>query len=228
MPHSDGDKEMFRYSWKPFRGLQRDDREIKERRDLAVVDIVDMVEGDHVARPPRKSQFRHSFSQTDPDEFIIDIDFRVRNIYQTSIRIHSPHIQAVLRALIQYYPGSDMQDREISFTHTFKELFHYWKELHQILRYGQDTGEDGVVISNPDTGSEVRIPCGAPTCEHLETLLSAPPVLDVWEKMVKPELDLYQRGRASYDFLWLLLKPGEIVFTQTVGNGKKMAGFVVM
>ncbi|KAH7157947.1 hypothetical protein B0J13DRAFT_543154 [Dactylonectria estremocensis] len=224
----DGGKETFRYSWEPFKGLQRDDREMQERRDLAVLDIDDMVEGDHLANPPRKSQLRHSFSNEDPADFNINIDFRVRTTHPTGIRIHSPHIQNVLRALIRYYPGFNVQDSEIYFTYPFKELFHYWDDLQHVLRHGRDKGASEVIVRNPDTGSEVSIACCLTTCEHLETLLTAPPVQDAWDKIVKPELDLYHTGRASYDFLWLLFKPGEIVFSQTRGNGKKLAGFVVM
>ncbi|KXX75206.1 hypothetical protein MMYC01_207129 [Madurella mycetomatis] len=187
-----------------------------------------MVEGDHMTESPRKSQLRHSFSQDDPAEFNIGVDFHVRRILPTGLRIHSPHIQAVLRALIRYYPGFDVQDIEISFIYPFKELFHYWEDLQYILRQGRDGGEDEVVMCNPDTGSKVRIFCGGPTYEHLETLLTAQPVRDAWEKLVQPELELYESGHASYDFLWLLFKPGDIVFAETRGIGKKLAGFVVM
>jgi hypothetical protein len=129
-----------------------------------------------------------------------------------------------LRALIRYYPGFDVQESEISFIHPFKELFHYWDDLQWIMR-GRQMEATEVIIKNPDTGSEVPITCSPLTYEHLETLLTAPPVKDAYGKIVKPELDLYLEGRASYDFLWLLFKPGEIVFTRIRG---KLAGFVVM
>ncbi|KAK3934150.1 hypothetical protein QBC46DRAFT_428932 [Diplogelasinospora grovesii] len=186
------------------------------------------LDGDHLVDPPRKSQLRHSFSQNDPADFNIDIDSRVRKIHPIGIRIHSPHVQAVLRALIRYYPGFDVQDSEISFIHPFKELFHYWKDLQDILRSGRDEEESKVVIRNSDTGSEVRIACDSPTYEHLETLLTAPPVQDAWDTIVQPELDQYGAGCASYDCLWLLFKPGEMVFARTRNTGKKLAGFVVM
>ncbi|OTA96207.1 hypothetical protein M434DRAFT_141672 [Hypoxylon sp. CO27-5] len=220
----DGEKQTFRYSWNPFKGLQRDDREIQERRDLAVLDIVDMVEGDHLTEPPRKSQFRHSFWQDDPAEFNLEVDFRVRRIHPTGLRIHSLYVQSVLRALIRYYPGFDVQEREISFIYPFKELFHYWNDLQRIIGEGKN-GNAEVIIKNPDTGSDVIIKCDDLTCEHLLILTNAPPVKDAFEKVVKPELQLYDEGLASYDFLWLLFKPGEIVFTQIRG---KIAGFVVM
>ncbi|KAI1408648.1 hypothetical protein F5Y13DRAFT_182548 [Hypoxylon sp. FL1857] len=220
----DGEKQTFRYSWNPFKGLQRDDREIQERRDLAVLDVVDMVEGDHLANPPRKSQFRHSFLQDDPADFNLEVDFRVRRIHPTGLRIHSPYVQSVLRALIRYYPGFDVQEREISFIHPFKELFHYWDDLQQIIDEARN-GNTEVIIKDSDTGSDVTVECGPFTCEHLLILTNAPLVKDAFEKVVKPELQLYHDGLASYDFLWLLFKPGEIVFTQIRG---KLAGFVVM
>ncbi|KAI1504847.1 hypothetical protein F5X99DRAFT_370075 [Biscogniauxia marginata] len=220
----DNGKETFRYSWKPFNGLQIDEREIQERRDLAVLDIVDMVEGNHLADPPRKSQFRHNFEQDDSADFNINIDFRVRKIYSTGLRIHSPHIQSILRALIRYYPGFNAQGEEIIFIHPFKELFHYWDDLQQIMSGRQEEVRD-VMIRNPDTGSEVTIKCSRLTYEHLGILLSAAPVQHAYNSMIEPELNLYHEGQASYDFLWLLFKPGEIVFTQVRG---KLAGFVVM
>ncbi|KAI8674623.1 AAA domain-containing protein [Fusarium keratoplasticum] len=224
----EGGKKTFRYSWLPFKGLQQDDRERCERRDLAILDIDAWVEGEHLKNPPRKSQRRKTFSVEDPEEFSLDVDFRARTIYPTRIRVHSPYIQNVLRALIRYYPGYNIQDHEMTFVHPFKELFHYWDDLHYLLGHRDATGQSEAAVHNSDTGSQVRVSCDETTCKHLQTLLTAPPVQEAWDNIVKPELDLYSSGRASYDFLWLLFKPGDIVFLRSQGSDEKLAGFVVM
>ncbi|KAJ3467742.1 hypothetical protein MRS44_005306 [Fusarium solani] len=207
--------------------LQRNDRQTRERRDLAVLDVMNLIEGSHSATPPRKSQFRHSFLTDDPHEFIINVDFRASTIHPTSIRVHSPHIQSVLRTLIQYYPGFNAQGSEIILVHPFRQLFHYWDDLKHILVQGCGHGEKQATVLNLDTGSKTNLSCDETTCRHLTTLLAAPPVQDVWDSIVRPELRLYGSGRASYDFLWLLFKPGDIVFLQASGNVNKLAGFVV-
>ncbi|KAM0418755.1 hypothetical protein ACHAPT_012353 [Fusarium lateritium] len=176
----------------------------------------------------RKSQFRHSFSTDDPAEFIVGVDFRASKIHATTIRVHSPEIQSVLRQLIRYYPGFNVQESEILFVHPFKVLFHYWDDLQNVLDQASKDGNEKVTIKNVDMGSEVSFNCNETMARHLKTLLTAPPVQDVWKTMVKPELDLYSSGRASYDFLWLLFKPGDIVFLRLWGKREELAGFVIM
>ncbi|KAI1388101.1 uncharacterized protein F4822DRAFT_302239 [Hypoxylon trugodes] len=212
------------YSWNRFKGLEQDDHELQERRNLAVLDIIDTVDGDHITNPPRKNQLRDNFLQDDPNEFILDVDFRVRKIYRTCLRIHSPHVQYVLRTLIRYYPGFNVQENEIFCIYPFAEIFHYWSDLQRVK--GDLLGGCGEVnVRNPDIGSEVIIKNSPLLCEHLCTLLDAPPIQNVYGNIVGPELNLHSKDLATYDLLWLLFKPGEIVFMRIMN---KLSGFVVM
>ena len=96
----------------------------------------------------------------------------------------------MLRAPIRYYPGYNIQDHEMTFVHPFKELFHYWDDLHYLLGHRDATGQSEAAVHNSDTGSQVRVSCDETTCKHLQTLLTAPPVQEAWDNIVKPELDL--------------------------------------
>ncbi|UPK96024.1 hypothetical protein LCI18_006959 [Fusarium solani-melongenae] len=221
---SERDKMTFRYSWKPFDGLEQDDREKQDRRNLAVLDVIDRIDGDHLSKPPRKSQLRQSFLTDDPFEFKVNVDFRVRNKHHTTIRIHSPHVRKMLQALIRYYPGFNVQERELYLTHPFPQLFHYWDDLQFVLRQGPNGDQE----INSDTGPTDGIIYSEMTCKHLQTVLTATPVQRAWDKIVRPELNLYDSGSAAYDFLWLLFKPGDIVFLGTPGDSKNLSGFVVM
>lgn len=116
----------------------------------------------------------------------------------------------------------------MTFVYPFKELFHYWDELHYLLGHRYDASQSEVAVHNSKMGSHVRVSCDEATSKHLQTLLTAPPVQEAWENIVKPELELCNSGRASYDFLWLLFKPGDIVFLRSRGSDKQLAGFVVM
>ncbi|KPM37615.1 hypothetical protein AK830_g8977 [Neonectria ditissima] len=220
----EGTSRIFRYSWTPFKGVNRDDDAIQARRELSVLDVSDTVWGESIGKQPQ-SQLRSNFEeQEDQGSFDIEKVFKVQSYDHTGIRIHSPCIQSVLRSLILYYPGFDAQSDEMMLASPFRQLFHYWDDL-QFISSGEQQQKTQATNKNPDTGTEVSIPCTSETYQHLNILLGAPPLERVHRKLILPELKLHSEGKASYNMLWLLFKPGGIVFTKIRG---KLAGFVVM
>ncbi|RSL85403.1 hypothetical protein CEP51_003379 [Fusarium floridanum] len=139
------------------------------------------------------------------------------------VRIHSTCLISVLRSLILYYPSLDLQKQEITISYPFKPFFYYWDDLQKILN-GERTHETTATINMPDTGTKISIPCTTETYKHLNILLQAPPIQEVYRERVVPEIELHSRGLATFAQLWLLFKPGEIVFSRVRGE---LAGFVV-
>jgi hypothetical protein len=218
-------KETFRYSWNPFEGLARDQTEDKARQERAVIDVIDRISG--FALKERKSQHRHNFGtleDTDPTPYIVGVDFFSRTKPTTYIRILSPHLLDVIRSLVLYYPKYELQSKEHLIEYPFRIIFHYWDELKQISE-AFCKGEASITIKNPETGSEVTIICNKNTYDHLDVLYDCPPIRKVLLDVVTPERLLYKsKGLATYNNLWLLFRPGDIVFTRV---RSKLAGFVV-
>lgn len=216
--------EVVRYSWTPFKGLKADDNEIRARRELAVLDIVNMVDGEYIARSPPRTQLRHDFEEKAEEPFNLEQDFQIQMAYRAGIRIHSPCLQSILKSLVLYYPGFDVQKNEIWLEEPFWQLFHYWDDLQAIIS-GDQEQKTQATIRNPDTGTDIAILCTPETYEHLNILLGVPLVEKVYRTLILPERKLHSERKATYNMLWLLFKPGGIVFTQI---RDKLAGFVVM
>ncbi|KAF8859027.1 P-loop containing nucleoside triphosphate hydrolase protein [Acephala macrosclerotiorum] len=169
-------KQVTRYSWKPFEGLQNGDDEDKARRELAVMDVMDQIKGQPLCS--RNNQLRHNFGteeDKDPDPFVVGVDYLSRTTYFTMVRIHSPHILSVLGKLILYYPGVDLQDKEMRIAYPYEVLFRYWDDFQKIVT-AFDQKEESITITNAETGSEIVITCDQVTYDHLKVLLSSGPV----------------------------------------------------
>jgi len=223
-------EELLRYSTTPFEGFI--ENEGPERTEQAPMDVMLYVHGKKLK--DRKSQHRSTFGTSrdpDPDPFVIGEDFFARIIDPTYIRILSPQIQKVLRTVVQYYPGHDLRGRELLFKEPYRVLVHYHDDLHTVIRgYKMTTYDDAdqtcfIQLRNEEEASPIIVECDKVTYDHLQILLNSPTFKQLYEEDIKPELWIYENGLASYDNLWLLFKPGEIVFARV---RKSLAGFVVL
>jgi hypothetical protein len=223
--HENPPKAIFRYAWKPFEGLNVGEHaEDKDREELAVVDFVRDLEG--WALKKRSTQQRQTFGTAedkDPDEFIIGVDFLSRVYHHLMVRIFSRHLRQLLSSTVLYYPGLHLEVKEVEITEPFPVIFHYWDDFQHIAETYR-SGSRLVKIKNQETGSDIELACDEVTFEHLEVLLGAPPIVQIYTTTVAPERELHSKGLATYNNLWLLFRPGDTVFAR---EGDKLAGYII-
>jgi len=152
---------------------------------------------------------------------VVGEDFFARIIEPTYIRILSPHIQNVLRKLVLYYPGHDLQGKELLFKEPYRVLVHYHEELEEVAEAHNNENKSG----DESDGSATTMACDEITHNHLNILLNSPTYKNHYESIIEPELQHYENGVASYDMLWLLFKPGDTVFARVRND---LAGFIVL
>jgi len=115
-------------------------------------------------------------------------------------RIHSAKLINVLRAVVDYYPGQELLGDVIEFTEPFVFLVHHWDKIEQYK-----------TNHPPQHSAEYQRECN----EHIDILLSE------LDKHVGPEIRLekkrHSQGVATYEYLWVLFKPGEKLFARTQG-----------
>jgi hypothetical protein len=112
-------------------------------------------------------------------------------------RIHSAKLINALRAVVDYYPGQDLLGDVVEFNEPFCFLVHHWDKLEQYK-------------SNhpPQHTAEYQKECN----EHIDLLLN---LLDKQiGKEVKKEKKRHSQGVATFEYLWVLFKPGEKLFRQ--------------
>ncbi|KAH6693385.1 P-loop containing nucleoside triphosphate hydrolase protein [Leptodontidium sp. MPI-SDFR-AT-0119] len=216
-------EELLRYSTTPFEGFIESHG--NTRTEHAPMDVMLYIQGNKLK--DRKSQHRSTFGTNrdpDPEPFVVGEDFFARVIEPTYIRILSPHIQNVLRKLVLYYPGHDLQGRELLFKEPYRVLVHYHDDLQRVAEAYNNEDKTAVLGDEADE-SLTTVTCDETTHNHLNILLNSPTYKDHYEGVIEPELQNYENGYASYDMLWLLFKPGDTVFARV---RKDLAGFVVL
>lgn len=194
-----------RYSATPFEGLEKHEN----RQTLSVIDILDGITGMPMPGAERRAnQNREDFGtdrlrdQNKP--FIVGEDFIARTHLPRSVRIMSPFLIDFLKCGLQYYPD-EISDSELIVTEPYELLAYNYNRLAEAIE-----GRDGV---NERPSMEI---------DHLKVLWN-------WFhphycKEIEPEILLHQAKRVTYQKLWLLYKPGTIVFT---GEGNQIDCYIV-
>lgn len=118
--------------------------------------------------------------------------FNVKNEYKgTTLTIYSPQLLAALKAVIKYYPGECLDfDKKFAIEDPFMMLVHHRKELTE---YRESTDDDTAKM-------------------HIRLLMT---YLDkeMGEKALEIQ-KLLNAGQITFPLLWLIFKPGELVYTQ--------------
>jgi hypothetical protein len=216
-------EELLRYSTTPFEGFIESHGDT--RTEYAPMDVMLYIQGNKLK--DRKSQHRSTFGTNrdpDPDPFVVGEDFFARVIEPTYIRILSPQIQKVLRKLVLYYPGHDLQGKEFLFKEPYRILVHYHTDLQKVAE-AYNSEDKTLVLGNDADEPLTTVTCDETTHNHLSILLNSPTYKDHYDRVIEPELRNYANGYASYDMLWLLFKPGDTVLARV---RKDLAGFIVL
>ncbi|KAI9699023.1 MAG: hypothetical protein M1836_003212 [Candelina mexicana] len=121
--------------------------------------------------------------------------YGVDGLYQsTQLEIKSRFIKKALRKVIKYYPGQPVDTAQVILNDPPKPLFHYRKELEDYKHAKADEE----------------------TKKHLELLFKF--VDSVLKSQVERFKDLTKRGITAFSLVWMLFKPGDIVYTEKDGQ----------
>ncbi|KKY39134.1 hypothetical protein UCDDA912_g00845 [Diaporthe ampelina] len=128
-----------------------------------------------------------------------DCDVNTKKVMRTEIFVHSKHLINALRVVIGSYPGVDFLSESISFEAPYHALFHHRDGLSR-YRIAQPPCHDDQYAAS--------------TARHIDVLLG---YLDkTYGERVREEKARHRRGTpvATCDWLWLLFKPGEVIYKE--------------
>ncbi|KZM24333.1 ATP binding [Ascochyta rabiei] len=120
------------------------------------------------------------------------------------IRIYSRAIINALQSVVNYYPGLDLVEQPLDIDWPYAIVVHHWEKLREFRES----------FKEPDLTAEYSA-CSVPhTYKHLGLLLDFVDQ-EVGEK-VRQERERWKQSppKASFEMLWLLLKPGINVYEQ--------------
>jgi hypothetical protein len=132
----------------------------------------------------------------------------------TVVKIHSLHLINALREVIRYYPSLNLSGAPVTIESPFMPLVHYMEEIKNYKsNHPSAHDEDYIAITN----------------SHIDVLL------EFLEQRLGPELRLererHQRQPpvATFEYLWLLFRPGDKIFVihhDNYGNRKEARPYV--
>jgi hypothetical protein len=117
----------------------------------------------------------------------------------TVLKIHSVHLINAIRQVIRYYPGLNLSGVPVTIAEPFMPLVHYMKELEDYkTNHPPCHDEDITLITN----------------SHIDILLGFLDQRLGQELRLERERHLRQPPVATYEFLWLLFRPGDETFVR--------------
>ena len=144
--------------------------------------------------PPPPPGYYDSGSESDDDD---EDDIRVKKIEKTEMVVHSKHLIDAFNAVIGSYPGTNFLGETVSIQAPYHALIHHRDALS---RYR---------IAQPACHEEEY---AATAAKHIDVLLA---FLDrTYGDKIRDEEARHKRtpSAATFDWLWLLLKPGEVIY----------------
>ncbi|RYO76570.1 hypothetical protein DL766_005482 [Monosporascus sp. MC13-8B] len=128
-----------------------------------------------------------------------DSDMQIAKVEHTTMVINSIHLVNALKAVVGYYPGTSFIGESVRVDAPYRVLIHHRAAL---ARYR---------VSQPETHDEEY---AVTTAKHIDVLLS---FLDkTLGKQIREEEERHNSStpKATFDNLWLLLKPGSVVYAE--------------
>ncbi|KAI1326173.1 hypothetical protein F5Y16DRAFT_239033 [Xylariaceae sp. FL0255] len=146
-------------------------------------------------RPPM-SNWRHEGNR-------LENELKVTKVENKVMVVHSLHLRNALQAVIGYYPGTSFIGDEVKIEAPYYALVHYREALAR-YKYQQPESHDEEYASM--------------TAKHIDILLSF--LEKTLGDQIREEEKRYDQitPSATFDLLWLLMKPGEVIYTQHDGH----------
>ncbi|KAI2604300.1 P-loop containing nucleoside triphosphate hydrolase protein [Hypoxylon fragiforme] len=138
-----------------------------------------------------------------------DVETEAVNQEKTSMVINSVHLINALRAIVGYYPGTSFLGDSVKIDAPYHVLIHHLEDLAYYRSHQPDTHDEEYASI---------------TTKHIDVLLS------FLEKTFRPVITEEEKRHnsgipsASFKNLWLILKPGEVIYSMLDG---KWTSFVI-
>ncbi|KAK5992841.1 ATPase family AAA domain-containing protein 3B [Cladobotryum mycophilum] len=113
--------------------------------------------------------------------------------------IYSEHLVNALRAVISYYPSSSLNGKTIQVSAPYRMLYHHRQELAE-YRTNQPSVHSPEYVETTSKHIDILL-------KFLEENLGA-------ELSREEERHKLETPMATFDYFWLLLKPGEVIYTK--------------
>ena len=117
----------------------------------------------------------------------------------TEMVIHSKHLKAALSAVVGYYPGTEFIGDRVTVPAPYRVLIHHRDALNQ-YKTSQPSCHDQKYKET--------------TMKHIDVLLGF--IDQTFQEKLRDEERRHQNNppAATFDWFWLLLKPGEVVYAK--------------
>ena len=157
--------------------------------------------GHHHYPPPRYYDVNVISPGFEPAED--DSEMKFTKVEQTTMIINSAYLINALKAVVGYYPGFSFIGASVHINAPYQVLIHNRAAL---ARYK---------VSQPETHDEEY---AFITARHIDVLLSF--LEKTLGKQIREEEQRYSSStpKATFDKLWLLLKPGTVVYAESDQN----------
>ena len=182
-------------------------------RQIAVSNPVSSQSGAAAAGTTPPSSGKDEEAKPVPGKDLKSQNLEISSIGSTEMVIRSKQLCSALRTMVEYYPS-----QQLTGTITVSEPYHFLLHHRQSLKRMMDTENDGYddgLIHNID---------GEKTRSHIKVLLA---YLDAkYAKKIEDEEARHKKTppTATFEMLWMLLKPGTRVYTDVDGE---LAAFVI-
>ncbi|RFU76758.1 tob3 member of aaa-atpase family [Trichoderma arundinaceum] len=113
--------------------------------------------------------------------------------------IYSEHLINALRAVVRYYPHISLNGKTIQINAPYRVLYHHRRELSEY----RDNQPDAHSAEYAET-----------TAKHIDVLLKYLDESLKDEISKEEELHKLETPMATFDYFWLLLKPGDVIYTK--------------
>lgn len=130
-------------------------------------------------------------------------DFNLTKVEQTTMVINSAYLINALKAVVGYYPGFSFIGSSVQINAPYQVLVHNRAALARYKVSQPETHDEGYAFT---------------TARHIDVLLSF--LEKTLGKQIREEEERYSSStpKATFDKLWLLLKPGTVVYAESDQN----------
>lgn len=128
---------------------------------------------------------------------------KITKIETTEMVIHSKHLKNALNAVVGYYPGANFLTDTVTIDAPYYVLIHHREALAR-YKTAQPACHDAEYV--------------ATTAKHIDVLLNF--LEKTYGERLRDEEDRHRNNppAATFDWLWLVLKPGEIIYSKVQNN----------
>lgn len=139
----------------------------------------------------------------------------IGTVLRTSLKINSPAIITALQSVIEYYPSHSFSEASNIIAEPYAPLIHHEEQLRVYRdRFHPDKIDSEENICQRNTNAY----------DHLGILQDV--LFERSGREVEAERQRHARGVATFEMLWLLLRPGADVYYDFYGDGRHSAAVI--